>query len=46
MSQRSYQQSSGSRQAPTKGNTVDAVELVKLFRDKIKSRGARGIIGL
>ena len=24
----------------------DPVELVKLFRDKIKARGARGIIGL
>jgi len=24
----------------------DAAQLVKLFRDKIKSRGARGIIGL
>ena len=29
-----------------KSQQVKAAELVKLFRDKIKSRGARGIIGL
>lgn len=45
-SQRSYQPSSSSRQAPTRGSQPDPVELVKLFRDKIRSRGARGIIGL
>ena len=30
----------------TRGNAPDPVALVKLFRDKIKARGARGIIGL
>ena len=44
-SQRSYT-SQSSRQAPVRGHKIDALELVKLFRDKIKSRGARGIIGL
>lgn len=46
---RSYQAplTSGKSGAPTKNAaTPDPIELVKLFRDKIKSRGARGIIGL
>ncbi len=45
-SQRSYAPSSSSKQAPIKSNGPDAAELVRLFRDKIKARGARGIIGL
>jgi Ca2+-binding EF-hand superfamily protein len=32
--------------SPTKGDGIDPASLVKLFRDKIKSRGTRGIIGL
>lgn len=35
-----------SKQAPLRNAQPDGTELVKLFRDKIKARGARGIIGL
>lgn len=46
-SQRSYQAPSQSnRQAVVRGNEPDPIALVRLFRDKIKARGARGIIGL
>lgn len=45
-SQRSYRPSTTSKQAPVRGSEIDPLALVKLFRDKIKSRGARGIIGL
>ena len=45
-SQRSKAYSQSSKNQPIKSSQPDPMELIKLFRDKIKARGARGIIGL